>query len=163
MEAKAKWDVDVGFILGITFAFMGAVYLGIAVLLFFSPVDPESAAVRAVLLPLGSGFFLAGMALLIRSARKKRQADRLIAHGRYIWGTVAQLQPNAFINGLHGNPVVAIVHVTDGSGQLHIFRSRHLHRPPDASILGKPVKVYIQSSSYTPYYVDMEPLLPNKR
>ena len=163
METKAKWDLNPAFILGSSFLFMGAVYLSIAIGLFFSPEDSETIVVRSIFLPLGAGFFLAGLVLLVRSAVKKHRADQLIADGRYVWGTVKQLQKNRSINTLRGNPVVALIHYTDARGNLHTFRSRHLYRPPDDSILEKSVRVYIQGNDYTCYYVDMEPLLSRCR
>ena len=163
METRAKWDVNVAFILGVTFLFMGAVYLSIAIGLFFSPEDGETIIVRSIFLPLGAGFSLSGLVLLLRAVAKKHRADQLIVDGRYVWGTVMQLQKNRSINGLHGNPVIALLHYTDAQGKLHVFRSRHLHRPPDDSILGKSARVYIQGSDYTRYYVDIEPLLSCSR
>ena len=159
METKAKWDFNVAFILGITFLFIGAVYLSIAIGLFFAPEDSETIIVRAIFLPLGAGFFLTGLVLLVRAAAKKHRADQLIADGRYVWGTVKQLQTIRSINGLRGNPVVALIHYTDAQGKLHTFRSRHIYRLSGSSILEKAARVYIQGSDYTRYYVDIEPLL----
>ena len=163
METKAQWDLNVAFILGATFLFMGAVYLSIAIGLFFSPEDGETIIVRTTFLFLGIGFFLAGLVLLIRCAAKKHRADQLIADGRYVWGTVKQLQPIRSINGLHGNPVVAVLHYTDPQGKLHTYRSRHIYRPPSDSILEKSARVYIQGIDDARYYVDIEPLLSRSR
>ena len=163
METKAKWDLNVAFILGATFLFMGAVYLSIAIGLFFSPADRETIIVRSAFLPLGIGFFITGFVLLMRTAAKKRRADQLIADGRYVWGTVTELKKIQSINGLHGNPVVALIQYTDARGNVHTFRSRHIYRPPKDSILGKSARVYIHGSDCTRYYVDIEPLLPRSR
>ena len=163
METKAKWDLNAPFIVGITFIFMGIVYLGISLGLFLFPTDSEGIAVRSVFLPLGLVLFLAGFVLTIRAAAKKRQADQLIADGRYIWATVAELREIRTINGFRGHPCVIQACYTDSRGQTHHFQSRHLYRKPDESILGKPVKVYIQISNYACYYMDAEPLLQRTR
>ncbi len=158
MEQKAKWDVNPGLIVGLTLSFMGAVYLGVSLPLFHS-ADADAVAVRSIFIPLGLVFLVIGIVLLIRAAAKKRQADQLIADGRYIWATVTQLKEIRTINGFRGHPWVILASYTGTNGQTHHFQSRHLYRKPDASIIGKPIKVYIQGSSYTLYYVDVEPLL----
>ena len=163
MEAKAKWDLDIAFIIGITLFFIGVVYLSVCIRLFLSPADAEAVAVRSVFLPLGLVFFLVGSVLLTRAAFKKHRADLLVAEGRYIWATVTELQQIRSVNGLQGHPCVIQTCYTDPQGKIHYFPSRYLYRKPDASVLGKSVKVYLQNGDYRHYYVDVEPLLPRQR
>ena len=159
METKAKWDLDIGFIAGVTLTFIGGVYLSIAIALFTSAADAEAVAVRSVFLPLGLVFLLVGIGLLLRAIAKKRQADQLIAEGRYVWAKVTHLRVVRNINGFRGHPVVVHASYTDAYGQTHHFQSRHLYGMRDVSILGESVKVYIQGSNYGIYYMDPEPLL----
>ena len=159
METKAKWNWDVASIVGVTFLFMGIVYLGIASQLFLNPADADAVIVRSIFLPLGLVFFLAGSILLLRCVAKKHRADQLIADGRYIWATVAELREIRTVNGFRGHPWVIVARYTDPQGQTHVFQSRYLYRKPEHSILEKSVKVYIQGSNYTCYYMDPEPLL----
>jgi len=159
MAAKAKWDLNISFILGITFLFMGIVYLSICNPLFASPADRDAVVVRSLFLPMGATAFTAGGILLVRCWIKKRRADRLIEEGRYVWGSVSQLREIQSVNGLRGHPCVAVVCYTDPRGTEHRFQSRYLHRKPRVSIIGRPVKVYLQGSNYKVYYVDLEPLL----
>ena len=159
METRAKWDINAPLIIGITFLFMGIVYLGISIVLFLCPTDAEGIAVRSVFLPLGLVLFFAGFVLLLRAAVKKHRADQLIADGRYIWATVTELREIRTINGLRGHPCVLLAQYTDPQGQIHFFQSRCLYRKPVGSVLEKTVKVYIQGGNYTCYYMDAEPLL----
>ena len=159
METRAKWDLNAPLIIGITFMFMGLVYLGISIALFLTPTDSEGIAVRSVFLPLGLVLFLTGFVLLAHAAAKKHRADQLIADGRYIWATVTELREIPTINGLRGHPCVILAHYTDSQGQTHNYKSRCLYKKPVASIIGKPVKVYIDGGNHATYYMDPEPLL----
>jgi len=163
MERKAKWDFNVSTIVGITFAFIGIVYLGISILLFTTPEDAEAVTVRQIFLPMGLCFLIAGIVLLVRAAAKKRQADQLMEEGYYVWGTIAELQQVRSVNSLNGHPCVVLVCYTDPRGAVHHFRSRYLHRAPSPSILGKQVRVYTKSGQYKPYYVDIDPVLPARK
>ena len=159
MEAKAKWNWNVPAIIGSVFSFTGIVYIGISIFLFIAPADAEAVAVRTVFLPLGLVLFCVGIVFLLHAASKKRQADQLIADGRYIWATVTALREIRNVNGLRGHPCVMQASYTDAYGQTYHFQSRYLYRKLNASIVGKPVKVYIQGSNYSIYYMDPEPLL----
>ena len=159
METKAKWDWNIAAILGATFCFIGIVYIGISIFLFIAPADAEAVAVRTVFLPLGLVLFCVGIVFLLHAVSKKRQADQLIADGRYIWATVAALREIRNVNGFRGHPCVIQASYTDAYGQTYHFQSRYIYRKPNASIVGKPVKVYIQGGNYSTYYMDPEPLL----
>ena len=159
METKAKWNWNVPAIIGSVFSFMGIVYIGISIFLFIAPADAEAVAVRTVFLPLGLVLFCVGIVFLLHAASKKRQADQLIADGRYIWATVTALREIRNVNGLRGHPCVMQASYTDAYGQTYHFQSRYLYRKLNASFVGKPVKVYIQGSNYSIYYMDPEPLL----
>ena len=159
METRAKWDLNAPLIIGITFLFMGIVYLGISLALFLSPTDTEGIVVRSVFLPLGLVLFFVGFILLSRAAAKKHRADQLIADGRYIWATVTELREIPTINGLRGHPCVILAQYTDPQGQTHFFQSRCLYRKLNDSIVEKAVKVYIQGTNFASYYMDVEPLL----
>ena len=159
MKSKAKWDWNAPLIIGITFMFMGIVYLGISLALFLSPTDSEGIAVRSVFLPLGLVLFLSGCVLLARGAAKKHRADQLVTDGLYVWATVTELQEIRTINGLRGHPCVILARYADSQGQTHNFKSRCLYKKPVASIIGKPVKVYIDGGNQTAYYMDPESLL----
>ena len=118
METKARWDCDVPFILGVTFLFIGIVYLIISFFLFAAPEDADDLIVSSIFISLGAAFFLAGSILLLRCAAKKRRSDRLLQDGRYIWGTVTELRQIHSINSIHGHPYRAVVAYTDGAQSL---------------------------------------------
>jgi uncharacterized protein (UPF0333 family) len=90
---------------------------------------------------------------------QQHRADQLIADGRYVWATVTELQEIRTINGLRGHPCVILAHYTDSQGQTHNYKSRCLYKKPVASIIGKPIKVYIEGGNHATYYMDPEPLL----
>ena len=162
MERKAKGDFGPGAIVGLTFLFMGAVYLLNSLFLLGEQADAEAVAVRSVFLPLGAVFLIAGCVLTVRFFRKKRMADQLLEEGRYVWGTVVDLRQIRTINGFRGHPWVALVHYTKPDGTVRQFQSRHMYRPLQPSLLGKQVRVYVSGSQKDVYYVDMESLLPRK-
>ena len=159
MEAKAKWNLGAPLIIGGVFSFVGAVFFLIGVLLRIYSLDPDAGLISLVFIPLGAVFLVLGIVFLAATVSKKRQQDRLIAAGRYIWGEVTEFVPNysVQVNGRH--PRIALVRYEDANG-IHIFRSRNLYRYPDSSAAGRKVKVYIGSDRYDPYYVDIDPVLP---
>ena len=163
METKAKWDWDVKTIVGITLLFMGITYLSISIPIGFAPADAGAAIVQAIFIPLGFVLLLVGAVFLIRAARKKHQADQLIADGRYIWATVTDLREIQSVNTFRGHPCVICASYTDAYGQTYYFQSRYVYRKPDPSVLEKPVKVYIQGNQYSTYYADVEPLSPQRK
>ena len=158
METKAKWNWGAGALVGIIFGIIGIIYLIIGLCLCFYSADGEAATVGLVFTPLGATFAVAGIAVLCIAASKKRQADQLIADGRYVWGEIIEFTRNHSIRINNRNPYIAVVRYEDGSG-IHIFRSRNLYRYPDPSNIGRKVKVYISDEKMKPYYVDIDPVL----
>ena len=159
MEEKAKWNVNPPFILGITFSFIGAIYLLVGIGLLGAADDVDALTVGSVFAPLGSVFFVAGAAFLIWCLRQKKTADRLLEEGHYVWGKILRIEVKRNISAFGRHPAVAIVFYQDGAGRQHLFRSRYVYRGLELSAAGKPVRIYLGNDTYKQYYVDMEPLL----
>ena len=162
MEYKAKWNCNPPCILGITFSFIGAVYLPIGLGLLGNTADADSLAVGSVFLPLGAVFLLVGMACLALCLYKKKTADRLLEDGHYIWGNIVKFDLKRNINLVNSHPSVAIVHYRDSVGKLHVFQSRYIYRGLDPTAVGKAVRVYVADETCKQYYVDVEPVLKSK-
>ena len=160
VERKAKWNFGAPLIIGIVFSSIGALFFAIGLILRIYSADPDADTVGLIFIPLGASFLCLGLGFLVAMLSRKRQADRLIAAGRYVWGQITEFVPNDSIqvNGRH--PYVAIVRYEDASG-VHIFRSRNLYRYPDTSAVGLQVKIYIHGERFKPYYVDIDPVLPH--
>ena len=159
METRAKVNFGAGSIIGIVFSVIGAVFLTVGLTVGRFSTDPDAATLNLIFTALGGCFLCAGIGCWAAIISRKRQAARLIAGGRYIWGQITELVPNYSVQVNGRYPRIAIVRYEDGSG-IHIFRSRNLYRYPDASVIGRQVKVYIQNDQFRPYYVDIDPVLP---
>ena len=159
MENRPKVNFGAGSIIGIVFSVIGVVFLTVGLTVGRISTDADAATLTLIFTALGGCFLCAGIGCWAAIISQKRQATRLVAGGRYIWGQITELVPNysVQVNGRH--PRIAIVRYEDGSG-IHIFRSRNLYRYPDVSVVGRQVKVYIQNDRFQPYYVDIDPVLP---
>ncbi len=145
--------------MGITFSFIGIIYLLVGLGLLENAADADSVAVGITFTPLGAVFSVTGVVCLAFCLHQKKAADRLLEEGHYIWGKIAHIKIKRNVNAFGGHPSVAIVHYRDGSGKQHIFHSRYVYRGLDSSAEGKSVRVYIGDETCKPYYVDMEPVL----
>lgn len=161
MDRKPKMGIGAILLLGIIYTLMGGLFLVLGICLMLLPSDPESATTGSIFTLVGGIFLILGIVFLIIEYRKAEQARQLLNSGRYVWGEIIELAPNTSvrINGRH--PYIAVVKHIDSRGQTHIFKSRNLRIYPDPSVIGKQVKIYYRDASYTPYYVDIESVLPN--
>ena len=160
MERKIPTDWNAKRILSIVFSVLGGIYIILGAVMLLVPRDnSEVKTVGAVFLPLGFVLTVLGLVIFLIAFRQQKRQKKLIEEGRYIWGVVAQLQPNLAIKVNRQHPLIAVVQFRDNNRIVHTFRSRNLYRCADQSLVGKQVKVYTQAPKYTPYYVDIEPLL----
>ena len=162
MEKRAKLGWNALRILGIVYVILGGVFLTIGIgMLFLGADELDLKIVGGVFTLLGGVIGLLGGIFLALEYRKQKQADRLIAAGRYRWGQVVDCQINYNIRINGRSPVTFVVKYVDGSGVCHIFRSHGVNTYRDPDYIGKPVKVYISDDTFRHYYVDAETLLPN--
>lgn len=159
MERKARIGTSAFVILGAVYALLGGLFLILGTV--FALMIPEVGILGPAFISIGGLFFGLGAAFLGAVVRKKRQADRLIAAGQYVWGQVVDLQVNYNVTVNRRHPVVILAQYTDGQGARHIFRSPSVRMFRDPSLIGKPVKIYYRDDTFKAYYMDVEPLLPN--
>lgn len=160
MNRKASLDWNAGMIAGFVFLVIGTIYLVIGIALCTqNPADPDATMVGKVFLPLGALLLVISGILLLWQCKKHRKKNRLMEEGRYIWGQIVQLDVNRSVRVNRRHPTIAIVEYRDSSGVLHFFKSQNIYRYVDTSLIGKQVKVYTLAPKYSPYHVDMVPLL----
>lgn len=157
-KASVNWNANL--ILSIVFGFMGAVYLFIDfVLVNGMPREEGAVIVGWVFLPLGIVFLALCAVFTILRIRKKRERARLVEEGRYVWGQITEVEFNYSVRVNRRHPQVAIVQHRDSSGTVHVFKSGNLFSYGTSSLVGQQVRVYTQGPKYSPYYVEVEPLL----
>lgn len=159
MEKKIKSGMNVMLILGTVFSALGLLYtvigLGVGI------AQPEAGKVFPLVFGgLGLVFLALGLAFLGREFSKRRKLQALVNAGRYVWGSVVNMDYDTHIRINDRNPQVAIVQYSYG-GQQHYFTSRHLPRYCSDALIGQQVKIYCNAPDFSCYYVDMEPLLEN--
>lgn len=162
MEKRAKLGWNALRILGIVYVILGGVFLTIGIgMLFLGTDELDLKIVGGVFTLLGGIIGLLGGIFLAVEYGKQKQADRLIASGKYIWGQVVDCQMNYNVRVKGRSPVIFVVKYVDGRGVSHIFRSHGVNTYRDPDYIGKQVKVYVSDDSFRHYYVDVEELLPN--
>ena len=159
MERKAKLGLNVLVLLDIIYTILGGIFLLVGLILGFALKDSGGLLFGLIFGGIGGIFFILGIVFLLIEWKKKKQADALLAQGRYLWGEIRDLVPNPLVRINGRNPLIAVVCYTDIYGKTHLFRSKNLSADPCQSLIGRQVKVYYQNASYQPYYVDMESVL----
>lgn len=161
MTRKTRYGWSAITLIGWIYAVLGGVFLTLGIILALTNPMANSLLFLLIFGGIGGLFLILGIIFLLYTLGRQRRAQRLIAAGRYVWGEVAEVRPdyNVRINGRH--PYVISVKYSDPQGRVHIFKSPGIRAFCDSSLLGKPVRIYIDSDAYRHYYVDVDPILPN--
>ena len=106
------------------------------------------------LMILGPGFLGLGSGFLIFDLKKRRTAQKLLEEGRFVWGEIVALEYNGFIRVNGRYPWYAKVRYLDGAGQVHTFKSRCISSRTAPNLVGRRVKVYVDSD-YRRSHVDL--------
>lgn len=159
MERRANLGFSAIKIIGIIYTGLGSLFV-IMGLLFWGFLPPDVTMIGIIFSGIGSIFLILGIIFLYREIQKQAIADRLLTEGRFIIGEVVDLtwNGNVTVNGQH--PTVVLVRCLDSHGQIHIYRSRNIHRYVDPSVIGSPVRVYTEEVGAKDYYVDLDEILP---
>lgn len=168
MERKAKMGMSAMMIIAITFIAIGVIFLpvGVGTFAMVWNIGGEDLAVSATFLVftiIGLVFLIIGSAFLAVEMQKRRTSNRLLKEGYYIITEVVSVDRNWNVSyGKHGHPYVIRSKYDDGSGAIHIFKSRNILVYPGSNLEGQMVRVYLDrnaSDVYKHYYMDVDAIL----
>lgn len=159
MAGKVSLKKNARWFLGMSFAAFGGCFTLLGVVMLAVLMSRGVWQAGAVFCVVGSLFLTIGLCLAVAEAKKRRQAEALMAAGRYVWGAVADFVPDRLIQINHRNPYFVVVHYADAWGRKYRFKSSSLRISRMPSMIGQKVRVYVSDDGFSRYYVDMEPVL----
>lgn len=151
MADSVKGSISALWIIGLVYSALGALFVVLGIVLAL--VLEEGLLFCVIFGGIGMVFLILGIIFLAVEYGKRKNAERLIASGRYVWGTIADWRVNRSIEVCGRHPIVLLVRYVDGRGQEHIFRSSSLRIVGGPQLLGKQVRVYYGDPDFRNYYV----------
>ena len=151
MADSVKGSISALWIIGLVYSALGALFVVLGIVLAL--VLEEGLLFCVIFGGIGMVFLILGIIFLAVEYGKRKNAERLIASGRYVWGTIADWRVNRSIEVCGRHPIVLLVRYVDGRGQEHIFRSSSLRIDGGPQLLGKQVRVYYGDPDFRNYYV----------
>lgn len=151
MADSVKGSISALWIIGLVYSALGALFVVLGIVLAL--VLEEGLLFCVIFGGIGMVFLILGIIFLAVEYGKRKNAERLIASGRYVWGTIADWRVNRSIEVCGRHPIVLLVRYVDGRGQAHIFRSSSLRIVGSPQLLGKQVRVYYGDPDFRNYYV----------
>lgn len=151
MADSVKGSISALWIIGLVYSALGALFVVLGIVLAL--VLEEGLLFCVIFGGIGMVFLILGIIFLGVEYGKRKNAERLIASSRYVWGTIADWRVNRSIEVCGRHPIVLLVRYVDGRGQEHIFRSSSLRIVGGPQLLGKQVRVYYGDPDFRNYYV----------
>ena len=151
MADSVKGSISALWIIGLVYSALGALFVVLGIVLAL--VLEEGLLFCVIFGRIGMVFLILGIIFLAVEYGKRKNSERLIASGRYVWGTIADWRVNRSIEVCGRHPIVLLVRYVDGRGQEHIFRSSSLRIVGGPQLLGKQVRVYYGDPDFRNYYV----------
>lgn len=151
MADSVKGSISALWIIGLVYSALGALFVVLGIVLAL--VLEEGLLFCVIFGGIGMVFLILGIIFLGVEYGKRKNAERLIASGRYVWGTIADWRVNRSIEVCGRHPIMLLVRYVDGRGQEHIFRSSSLRIVGGPQLLGKQVRVYYGDPDFRNYYV----------
>ncbi len=149
-------------IIGIIFAILGAIFVGIGVALFVYemrvPIGTElfGHMMSFIFGVIGLPFLFIGIGFLIYCIRKKKQTQMLLETGQQIWATVTgyEVNVNVSVNGRH--PIRLNCEYRDPyTGSVILYRSGNCWNPGEGYV-GQSAAIYVNPNHPREYYVDTD-------
>jgi len=149
-------------VLGIVFLVLGGIYTPLGVI-FLVTGQPVLKIVGLAFTPVGTVLLILALVFFSGVHRKKKQAEALVAEGRYVWAEIMgwSFNTNVRINGRYCVNLRA--GYMDGRGCLRVFKSPNLKILPHSEFLGRRVKVYYGDNNFRNYYMDVDAFLEDYR
>ena len=151
MADSVKGSISALWIIGLVYSALGALFVVLGIVLAL--VLEEGLLFCVIFGGIGMVFLILGIIFLGVEYGKRKNAERLIASGRYVWGTIADWRVTRSIEVCGRHPIMLLVRYVDGRGQEHIFRSSSLRIVGGPQLLGKQVRVYYGDPDFRNYYV----------
>ena len=159
MEKKARSGQSALLTIGIVYAALGGTFVILGAALAALLRD-DRWAIGLIFGGTCGVFLVPGIIFLIVELCKKKRSDALLASGRYIIGEVVDIAADINVKINRRHPYYIIVQYLDPHGLRHIFKSPSLRIFRDPELIGKKVKVYVESGNFKHYYVDVDEILP---
>ena len=151
--------------------YSSGMFEGDEIVLKIDPQNPRNVRAKnsylvagVILLGMGVVFLLVGIIPTIIGIRKATREKELRKNGKILYATVEQIGINEgyTVNGRH--PFVIYCSYTDEfSGVIYRFKSNNIWTNPEPVLQeGSEIRVFVDSSDYSQYYVDAESHMQNK-
>ncbi|MBO4883035.1 MAG: hypothetical protein J5570_05970 [Lachnospiraceae bacterium] len=165
---KTKTAMNASYLTGGLFAFNGALFASIGILLFiFGDVDSVQGSfddpkknfymLTGMFTVFGLIFFAVGMSLLVVEIRKKLRLKALLDNGYRIYATITETYPDnsITINGHHPNYVVCR-YEDPNTLTTEIFQSPSYDMDLSGAI-GMTVSIFLDPKDHSVYNMDFDP------
>ncbi len=152
MADPRKGSISALWIIGWVYSALGALFVVLGSVLALV-LGEEVLLFGMIFGGIGLAFLILGVVFLLVEYRKRKNVERLITSGRYVWGTIADWRVNRSVEVCGRHPIVLLVRYVDGRGQEHLFRSPSLRIVGGPQLLGKQVRVYYGDPDFRNYYV----------
>ena len=154
----------VGFIftpIGLLFTVLGAVIGRSPSVSWQGPDDP--AVFLAVFCGVGGIFLLLGLAFLFIDLRRRYLLRRAYSCGNCVDAQVLGMAVQKNVSTFRGQPRMLEAAWTDGSGVVHVYRSRYLYTDVTRLLKSDTVPVYVDRFDENIGFVDIDAVLPEIR
>ena len=155
-------------ILGYIFAPMGALFAAIGLFVgqslnarWQSSEDPV--IFRAIFCGVGGIFLLLGLAFLFVDLRRRYLLGRAYNCGNCVDAQVLGMVTQKNVSTFQGQPRMLEAAWTDGSGVVHVYRSRYLYTDVTRLLKSDTVPVYVDRFDENIGFVDIDAVLPEIR
>ncbi|MBQ6515307.1 MAG: hypothetical protein IJI09_11385 [Clostridia bacterium] len=155
-------------ILGYIFAPMGALFAAIGLFVgqslnarWQSPEDPV--IFRAIFCSVGGIFLLLGLVFLFVDLRRRYLLGRAYNCGNCVDAQVLGMVTQKNVSTFQGQPRMLEAAWTDGSGVVHVYRSRYLYTDVTRLLKSDTVPVYVDRFDENIGFVDIDAVLPEIR
>lgn len=155
-------------IIGFIFAPMGALFTAIGLFVgqrmdnrWHSPEEPV--IFRAVFCGVGGIFLLLGLVFLFVELRRRYLLQRAYSCGNCVDAQVLGMVTQKNVSTFQGQPRMLEAAWTDGSGVVHVYRSRYLYTDVTRLLKSDTVPVYVDRFDESIGFVDIDAVLPEIR
>lgn len=159
MEPKYRPQLGVFGIMGVIFAPIGLLFLGLGVGIPPESVRGSARAFKFAFCGIGALFLALGIVFLALMLRKNGKNKALLSAGYYVMADFVGATPvnTVMINGQY--PYQAEFRFCDPSGKIYVFHSRYTVSDPTPYLAGRQVRVYVDPENYDNYYADLDSVL----
>lgn len=158
-----KKDVSGLGICSIVFGGLGICFFLAGVISFLLITDDNVKIISYIFSGIGIVFIVLTILLFSIKRNKKKMQEKLISEGNYVMSDIKKIFMNVNITYGNEHPYKIYCTYVDTQGVSHKFRSKNIMFNPNGLIDEESqIRVYVNSSDYSRYYVDTESIIPDE-